>query len=74
MALILVKLTESALDILWTLSGIFGGGMCGLFLLGMISRRAKNVAAITGGCLRSVRYSLNVASKTDRLPTRTTGR
>jgi SSS family solute:Na+ symporter len=48
MALILVKLTESALDIWWTLSGIFGGGMCGLFLLGMISRRARNPAAVTG--------------------------
>jgi SSS family solute:Na+ symporter len=48
MALVLVKLTESALDIWWTLSGIFGGGMCGLFLLGMLSRRAKNPAAITG--------------------------
>jgi SSS family solute:Na+ symporter len=48
MALILVKLTESALDVWWTLSGIFGGGMCGLFLLGMISRRAKNPAAVTG--------------------------
>lgn len=48
MALLLVKLTESALDIWWTLSGIFGGGMCGLFLLGMISRRAKNVAAVSG--------------------------
>ena len=48
MALILVRLTESALDIWWTLSGIFGGGMCGLFLLGMISRRAKNPAAAAG--------------------------
>jgi len=48
MALLLVRLTESALDIWWTLSGIFGGGMCGLFLLGMISRKAKNPAAVTG--------------------------
>jgi SSS family solute:Na+ symporter len=48
MALVLVKLTESALDIWWTLSGIFGGGMCGLFLLGIISRRAKNPAAVAG--------------------------
>ena len=47
MALVLVKLTESALDIWWTLSGILGGGMCGLFLLGMISRRARNPAAVT---------------------------
>lgn len=48
MALLLVKLTESALDIWWTLSGIFGGGMCGLFLLGLMSRRAKNPAAVAG--------------------------
>jgi solute:Na+ symporter, SSS family len=48
MALILVQLTDSALDIWWTLSGVFGGGMCGLFLLGMISRRAKNPAAVAG--------------------------
>jgi solute:Na+ symporter, SSS family len=48
MALLLVRLTESALDIWWTLSGIFGGGMCGLFLLGIISRRATNAAAVTG--------------------------
>lgn len=48
MALALVRLTESALDIWWTLSGIFGGGMCGLFLLGIMSRRAKNPAAVSG--------------------------
>jgi SSS family solute:Na+ symporter len=48
MALLLVRLTESALDAWWTLSGIFGGGMLGLFLLGMISRRARNPAAVTG--------------------------
>ncbi len=48
LALLLVRLTESALDIWWTLSGIFGGGMTGLFLLGLIGRRAKNAAAATG--------------------------
>ncbi|MCD6288166.1 MAG: sodium:solute symporter [Candidatus Hydrogenedentes bacterium] len=48
LSLVLVRLTDSALDIWWILSGIFGGGMCGLFLLGMISRRAGNTAAITG--------------------------
>ncbi|MFZ5833134.1 MAG: sodium:solute symporter [Planctomycetota bacterium] len=48
LALLLVRLTESALDIWWTLSGIFGGGITGLFLLGMLSRRAKNTAAATG--------------------------
>jgi len=38
---------KSALDVWWTLSGIFSGGMLGLFLLGIISRRARNPAAIT---------------------------
>ncbi len=47
MALLLIRLTESALDIWWTLSGILGGGMCGLFLLGMISRRARNPSAVS---------------------------
>lgn len=48
LSLWLVTLTESALDIWWTLAGIFGGGITGLFLLGQISRRAKNPAAIAG--------------------------
>jgi solute:Na+ symporter, SSS family len=48
LALWLVRLTESALDIWWTLAGIFGGGITGLFLLGMISRNARNPAAVMG--------------------------
>ncbi|NOX53997.1 MAG: sodium:solute symporter [Planctomycetes bacterium] len=47
MALALVALTESALDMWWKLASIFSGGMVGLFLLGMISRRANNVSAVT---------------------------
>jgi solute:Na+ symporter, SSS family len=46
-ALLLIRVT-SALDAWWTLSGIFGGGMLGLFLLGIICRRANNPAAIAG--------------------------
>lgn len=42
---------EAALDAWWTLSGIFAGGMLGLFLLGLISRRAGNAAAATGVCI-----------------------
>ena len=38
---------KSLLDTWWKLSGIFAGGMLGLFLLGLISRRAKNAAAVT---------------------------
>jgi SSS family solute:Na+ symporter len=39
---------KSLLDVWWTLSGIFAGGMLGLFLLGIISRRVVNKDAITG--------------------------
>ncbi len=39
---------RSTLDAWWQLAGIFSGGMLGLFLLGLISRRAKNPAAVTG--------------------------
>jgi SSS family solute:Na+ symporter len=46
-ALLLIQVT-SALDAWWKMSGIFGGGMLGLFLLGMISRKAKSPAAATG--------------------------
>jgi SSS family solute:Na+ symporter len=38
---------RSALDAWWQLAGIFSGGMLGLFLLGRISRRARNPAAVT---------------------------
>lgn len=37
---------KSALDAWWNLQGIFTGGMLGLFLLGLISRKAKNPAAV----------------------------
>ncbi len=47
LAIGLVQVTQSALDMWWTLSGIFSGGMVGLFLLGLISRKAKNPAAIS---------------------------
>ncbi|QEC51057.1 SSS family solute:Na+ symporter [Anseongella ginsenosidimutans] len=45
---------KSILDIWWELSGIFAGGMLGLFLLGIISRKAGNreaLAAIILGVL-----------------------
>lgn len=38
---------KSLLDTWWKLSGIFAGGMLGLFLLGLISRKATNAAAVT---------------------------
>lgn len=43
---------KSILDVWWQLSGIFAGGMLGLFLLGIISKKANNrdavVATIAG--------------------------
>ena len=45
-AILLIRLTQSTLDIWWTLSGVFGGGMLGLFLLGLVSKRARNLSAI----------------------------
>jgi SSS family solute:Na+ symporter len=38
---------KSLLDAWWTLSGIFAGGVLGLFLLGFISRRADRPAAVS---------------------------
>jgi SSS family solute:Na+ symporter len=38
---------KSLLDAWWKLSGIFAGGMLGLFLLGLIARKADNAAALT---------------------------
>ncbi|QDU47574.1 Sodium/glucose cotransporter [Symmachiella dynata] len=40
--------TESILKAWWTLSGIFAGGMLGLFLLSLIARNATKPAAATG--------------------------
>jgi len=39
--------SKSILDTWWELSGVFAGGMLGLFLLGLISRRATSHEAIT---------------------------
>jgi solute:Na+ symporter, SSS family len=53
-ALVLTQVRGAALDNWWLLSGIFSGGILGLFLLGMISRRANNATAVIGvvlGCL-----------------------
>jgi len=46
-AIVLIPV-ESVLDTWWKLSGILGGGMLGLFLLGYISRRANSPGALIG--------------------------
>lgn len=47
-ALLLTGNAKNVLDIWWQLSGVFAGGMLGLFLLGIIVRKAGNAAAATG--------------------------
>lgn len=42
---------ESALNVWWNLSGIFSGGMLGLFLLGYFSRKTDNLPAVIGVAL-----------------------
>jgi SSS family solute:Na+ symporter len=39
---------KSALDLWWKVAGVFSGGMLGLFLLGILTRRAGNAAAGIG--------------------------
>ena len=46
MALALVRLTESALDIWWLLSGVLGAAIIGLFLLGLIVPTIRSGQAI----------------------------
>ena len=42
---------KSILDAWWKISGVFAGGMLGLFLLGFISRRATNAGAAIGATI-----------------------
>ena len=67
-ALALVSLTESALDIWWTLSSILSGGIVGLFLLGLISRAAGNAAGLTGVLTGVLVIAWMVVSKTEIWP------
>ncbi|MEZ6191291.1 MAG: sodium:solute symporter [Phycisphaerales bacterium] len=68
MALALVALTASALDMWWMLASIFSGGMVSLFLLGMISRRAGNAAAVTAVLVGGLVIFWMVFSVTDFWP------
>ena len=67
-ALLLVNIT-SALDAWWTLSSIFSGGIVGLFLLGMISRRANSPAAATAVACGILVIAWMVLSKSAMWPT-----
>lgn len=68
MALVLVALTASALDMWWMLASIFSGGMVSLFLLGMISRRTGNATALTAVLVGALVIFWMVFSVTDFWP------
>ncbi|CAA9392130.1 MAG: Predicted sialic acid transporter, partial [uncultured Phycisphaerae bacterium] len=46
-AALLMTRAKNVLDVWWELAGVFSGGMLGLFLLGLIARRARNATAVT---------------------------
>ncbi len=58
---------ESALDMWWILQGAFTGGMLGLFLLGLISRKAQNPQAMLAVSI-GVLIVLWMSLKADWLP------
>jgi SSS family solute:Na+ symporter len=62
MAALAMIRVKSALDMWWNLQGIFTGGMLGLFLLGLISRRARNphaIVAVSAGVFTILWLSLS---------------
>jgi SSS family solute:Na+ symporter len=44
----MIHVRQAALDFWWKLAGILSGGVLGLFLLGMLSRRAQSIHAAIG--------------------------
>lgn len=68
MALILVRVTESALDIWWTLSGVLGSGIIALFLLGLLVRSAGSRIAIASVAIGSTVIAWMVLSSSGLWP------
>jgi SSS family solute:Na+ symporter len=68
MALILVKLTDSALDIWWTLSGVLGATIIGLFLMGITSPRLRQSNAVPVLAAALLLIAWMTFSKTDYWP------
>lgn len=58
---------KSLLDVWWKLSGIFAGGMLGIFLLGSLAKKAENLDAIIAACLGLILIAF--MSFKDSLPT-----
>lgn len=61
-ALLMISI-KTALDMWWNLAGIFSGGMLGLFLLGVISKRASSAGAAVGTVAGIIVIAWSVFSK-----------
>lgn len=59
---------KNALDAWWDLQGIFTGGMLGLFLLGLLSKRARNAQASLAVVVGTVLIAWLSLSKLDSWP------
>lgn len=68
MAIALVRLTASALDVWWTLSSVLGAGILGLFLMGLVVRSANRRIAISAVTLGSAVIAWLIASKSEAWP------
>jgi len=68
MALALVRLTDSTLDVWWTLSGVLGAGIVGLFLLGITVPRLHGWPAITAFAIGGLVIAWMTISQTSVWP------
>jgi SSS family solute:Na+ symporter len=68
MALALVRLTDSTLDVWWTLSGVLGAGIVGLFLLGITVPRLHGASAITAFAIGGLVIAWMTISQTSVWP------
>ena len=57
MTAIAMMSVKTALDISWQISGIFGGGILGLFLLGIFTKKIGNAAAVPAVILSMIAIS-----------------
>ena len=68
MALLMISI-KSALDAWWSIAGVFSGGMIGLFLLGIISRRTESTGGAIGVSVGVIAILwATFANKVDALP------
>lgn len=67
-AFALIPLTQSVLDVWWTVSSVLGSGLLGLFLMGLLCRRATSKDALLAILLGTVVIAWMVASQSKYWP------